>query len=444
MFEGYFRNMDRLTRRVIKISWPMIIGELCDSIYSIVDTYFVSGLGTTALAGVGLAGYIVWLSFVVATLFTTGVIVYVSQCYGAGEYDRARRAIGETIAYGFLVGLGVGLLLSRNSTLVVSLLTSSKGVVYTGSKYFSIRIMCLPVAIIAWSLDSSLRAIGAVRESMIALVSSALLNVFLDPILIYGYKWVPGLGVAGAALATVIATSYLIPVELFFLYRKGFMPETQLKPRYLWRVVRIGSPTAIERAVFTLGSNIYISLVARCGETALAAHNIGIRIESFIYMPGFAFMIAASTLVGQEIGRGDLESGRRIGWETARVAVTAMGLLGVLVALTSYYIVAPFSPTEDVRRLASIYLILAGLSESGLALSMVISGAIRGAGNTVIPMIVNVCSVYLSRILPALILIDYYGIVGVWIGMFIDVYIRGICLSYIYTRFFTKIVKRIV
>ncbi|WFO74866.1 MATE family efflux transporter [Desulfurococcaceae archaeon MEX13E-LK6-19] len=439
-----------LTREVLKISWPMLISELSESLYSIADTYFVSSLGTTALAAVGVGSYLSWLFFVVVALFSTGVIVYVSQSYGAGELSKARRALGEAIVYGVLTTSLVAIVVHYNSSWLVSLIAGpNPGVVAVGASYLATRILGLPVLVAAVSMDSSLRAIGATKYSMVVVLSSTFLNIVLDPLFIFGLYGFPRMGVVGAAVATVISIVYMVPLELFFLKKTGIPPAITVNIRFLregfiYRIVRIGAPTALERAVFAIGNNAYIAFIARCGEVALAAHQIGIRIESFIYMPGFAFSVAASALVGQRIGAGNIDEAKRIGWEAARIATIIMAVLGVFLAATSYYLVLPFSPTADVAQLASIYLILAGLSEPGLALVMTLSGGIRGGGNTLVPMMLNVTGLYLFRVLPAAFLVNIYGAVGAWTAMFIDVYLRGIIFLIVYRRFFRRLVKRVV
>ncbi len=318
------------------------------------------------------------------------------------------------------------------------------GVVELGSRYLSIRVLGLPLVAIAWTMDSSLRAVGATRYSMAAVLSSVALNIVLDPVLIYGLYGAPALGVVGAALATLVSIAYMIPVELYFLDKVNLLPHPSLKPTAINEIIGIGIPTAVERLVLNLGGNAYIAFISRCGDAALAAHQIGIRIESFIYMPGFAFSLAGSALVGQKIGAGDIDGAKEIGWEAAKQATLLMGLLGLVIALSSSYIVMPFSPDPVVAWLASVYLILAGLSEPGLALLMVLGGGIRGAGNTRVPMIVNVVGLYIFRVLPASILTRYMGVFGAWISMFIDVYLRGLVFLVIYHKYFHRLARRVV
>ncbi len=435
----------KFTKEILKISWPMIISELADSLYSIADTYFVSKLGTIALAAVGLGSYLSWLFFVIIVPFTIGILVYTSQSYGAGELYKARKALGETIIYALSITLGIALLVHYTTPLIVSIIAGpNSNLIDVCSKYFSVRVLGLPILAVAILFDSALRAVGATKYSMITILSSATLNIILDPILIFGLFGFPKMGVVGAAIATIISIAYMVPLGFYFLKKVNLVPIPSLGFTYITRIVRIGAPTSIERAIFALGSNIYIAFIARCGGTALAAHQVGIRIESFIYMPGFAFMVAGTSLVGKRIGEGNIVEAKNIGWETAKIATIIMTILGILVAITSKYLVLPFSPTEEVANLASIYLILAGLSEPGLAIVMTLGGGIRGGGNTTIPMIINVGGLYLFRIMPALFLINILGVIGAWLAMFVDVYLRGLTFVIVYAKYFEKLARKVI
>ncbi len=435
-----------LSREVFGIAWPMIISELGDSLYSIADTYFVSRLGTAALAAVGLGSYLSWLFFVAVALFATGSMVFVAQSYGAKAVDRAREALGETIVLGALTILCVALGAYTIAEPLILLVggRTERAFVELAASYFRVRILGLPILATALIMDSAVRAVGATRLSMVAVLSSAMLNIVLDPILIFGLLGAPAMGVAGAALATVLSIAYMIPVELLFLKKLGLLPIVKLRTLYVRRVIEVGGPAALERLVFALGNNAYIAFISRCGESALAAHQIGLRIESFIYMPGFAFSIAASALVGQRIGAGDIDGGKRVGFEAAKLAVIIMAVLGVALAIAAPIVVKPFATSEEVAKLASIYLILAGLSEPGLALAMTISGAIRGGGNTVVPLIINAVGLYLFRVIPAALLTKILGAVGAWLAMFVDVYLRGAIFLIVYIKKFERITRRVV
>lgn len=413
--------------------------------YSITDTYFVSGLGEAALAATGLGSYLSWLFFVINSMFYTGVLVYTAQSKGTGVEEKARRGLAEAILYGIPIMLAISLAAFLFADQLVCIVSGGdQAIMPLATAYFMTRVLGLAIVMIAFSLDAALRGLGYTKYSMYSAVFSVAVNIILDSLLIYGYLGFPAYGVAGAALATIISIALMIPVELFYLKKVHHTPIFTRSITEFIGITKLGLPVAGERSIFALGNTIFIGLMSRCGQVALAAHNIGIRIESFIYMPGFAFSLAASTLVGQRIGAGDRVGAKKIGLETIKIGTLLMGLLGLVVAIASYYIVAPFSPTEEVRELAAIYLILAGLSEPGLALTMIGAGGIRGAGETRIPLIVNGVSFYLSRILPSLILIPVLGVIGAWIAMFTDVYVRGFIFLLIYVKWFDKIAETII
>ncbi|NPA96658.1 MAG: MATE family efflux transporter [Crenarchaeota archaeon] len=434
-----------LGREVLRVAWPMIVSQVAESLYAVLDTFFVSRLGTTAVAALALGSYMSWLLFVVVALFSTGTMVFVAQSYGAKELEKARRAIGQTMIMALAVSAAAGVCGWLASEPLARLVGgSSPSVVEQATRYFRIRSLGLPASALAMVVDSSVRAVGATKLSMIATVSSAALNMVLDPILIYGLLGLPKLGVAGAALAMVLSIAYMIPLELAFLKRLGVFPRLTLGIGYALRVARIGIPTATERLVFAIGNNIYIAFISRCGSIALAAHQIGLRIESFVYMPGFAFSIAAAALVGHRVGKGSVGEGKSAGLEAAKIGAALMTITGVGLAAIAPIAVKPFTTNPEVAKLATIYLILAGLSEPGLALAMILSNAIRGGGNTLVPMLVNAIGLYLFRVAPSYIATKTMGVIGAWIAMFIDVYARGITFLILYKKKFHKLAKKVI
>lgn len=424
----------------------MIISELSESLYSLADTYFVSRLGAGSIAGVGLAAHVSWLLFSLTSLFSASSLIYIAQAYGAKEVGKARAALGTVLPATLLLTLPVAALLALKPEPVITLLAGERelGVVLEGASYLRIRAAGLPLMAIAVCFDASLRAVGATKYSMVAMVSGVLLNIALDPIMIFGLAGFPRMGVAGAALATVVSIACTIPITLLFLKRVDLLPMWRFDKEILLRLLEVGVPATVERLIFSLGGTLYIAVIARCGAIAMAAHQIGIRVESLIFMPGFAFSIAAASLVGQFVGAGEYSSAKKVGYEVAKIALVYMTLLGAAVALLSRIIVYPFSSDEDVLALSAMYLVLAGISEPGLALSMVIGGAIRGAGNTVIPLLINAACLYLVRVAPSLVLVHRLGVVGAWIAMATDVYVRGLLMLIVYTKCYGRLVKRLV
>lgn len=437
-------NIDELKLGVLKTAWPIILSELVDSMYSIADTYFVSRLGTNAVAAVGAGSYLSWLMMSFPSLFMVGVLVIVAQYNGAGDLDSARRVVGETLFYGSIAMCAIAIAAFIAAPHVVLLLVSGENLELLSEaiEYFRMRVVGLPLIAVALIMDSAIRAVKATKYSMAVVSSSALINIVLDPLLIYGLFDLPPLGVRGAALATVLSEAFMIPMEFLFIRKLKLTPIIELCSLKAMNVFKVGLPAFLERLIMSIGNNAYAAFIARCGAKALAAHQIGLRIESFIYMPGFAFSIVASSYVGERIGAGEFKEGRVVGLEIAKLATVTMFFLGIVAAALSRLLVKPFSMDQEVLDLASLYLVLAGLSEAGLALAMSFSGALRGAGNTVVPLIVSASGLYLFRVIPTSILTKFIGVVGAWISMFVDVYLRGIVLYAIYIKYFDKLAVR--
>ncbi|MEM3138517.1 MAG: MATE family efflux transporter [Thermofilaceae archaeon] len=433
-----------LKLKVLKTAWPIIFSELVDSMYSIADTYFVSRLGTNAIAAVGAGSYLCWLMMSFPSLFMVGVLVMVAQYNGAGDLDSARRTIGETLLYGSIAICFIAIAAFTAAPHVVLLLVSSENLELLSEaiEYFRVRVIGLPLIAVALIMDSAVRAVKATKYSMIVVSSSALTNIVLDPLLIYGSFNLPPLGVRGAALATVLSETLMIPLEIIFIRKLKLSPILELHSLKAANVFKVGLPAFIERLLMSIGNNAYAAFIARCGAKALAAHQIGLRIESFIYMPGFAFSVVASSYVGERIGAGEFKEGKVVGLEIAKLAVVTMFFLGIAAATLSKILVKPFSVDQEVLELASLYLVLAGLSEAGLALAMSFSGALRGAGNTIVPLLISAIGLYLFRVVPTSILTKFIGVVGAWISMFVDVYLRGVILYAIYVKYFDKLAVR--
>ncbi|MEM4489593.1 MAG: MATE family efflux transporter [Desulfurococcaceae archaeon] len=438
-------KLDNELKQVLRTSIPLVVVELVSSLYSLTDTYFVSGLGQEALAGLGISSYILMLFQVFNTLFTIPSIVFTSQGIGGGNKDQAKSAVGEVYLRGLLFIGVLSIIWYIMADDIVKIQSGVKGLTFQYAvSYLKVRVGGFIVLYTTMVLDSIIVASGYTMYSLIANSLGLILNIILDPIMIYGYIGFPPMGVTGAAIATVISNTITLPAQLFYLSKLHLIPRIMLGFNYVRGEIDLGLPAFVERFLFALGNNIYAGIISRLGDAVMAAHNVGLRIESLIYMPGFAFSMTASALVGRYVGQGELSRAKEIGWRTAILGSLLMGLLGVAIGSTGYYLVKPFAPSDEIRYLSSIYLAFAGFSELGLGIAMVISGAFRGAGNTWVPMVTNVVSLICVRVLLSIILVNYLGVIGPWSAMFIDVYVRGVVLAILYKLLFDKLARKVI
>jgi len=438
-------RVDNELMQVLKMSIPLVIIELVSSLYSLTDTYFVSWLGKEALAGLGVASYILMFAQTFNVLFTTPSIVFTSQGLGSGRKEQAKLAVGEVFLNGLIVISILSITWYQLAGVIVEMQSGVKGLTFQYSvDYLQIRFIGFIVSYSTMFLDSIIVASGYTWYSLIANSSGLILNIVLDPIMIYGCFGFPPLGVAGAAIATIVSNTVTLPIQLFYLAKLGLIPCLNFEFSYVKKALSLGLPAFAERFLFSLGNNIYAGIISRLGDTVMASHNVGLRIESLIYMPGFAFSMTASALVGKYIGKGELANAKRIGRRTALLGSLVIGFLGVIVGVSGYYLTQPFSPNDEIRRLASTYLFFAGFSEFGLGFAMIISGAFRGAGNTWLPMLINIVSLTCVRVLLSIVLVEYMGVIGPWLAMFIDVYVRGIVFIVLYETSFNKLARKMI
>ncbi len=440
-----------IARRAFAIAWPLVVSEAIDSILSIIDVFFVSRLGDEAVAGVGLATYVSWLFFVAIQPFYIGSLVLVSQAYGGKRYAEASRALGEALVGAVVLAIGVAALGVHVSKQLLGVLggprIEAEALAYA-IDYFVVRVVGLPLLAATLIYGALFRAIGFTKPVLVITTVAAITNAVLDPILIFGLLGLPAMGVRGAALASIAATATALALSIIFAKRLPIRARPYLPTTVFAKIVSVGLPAGVERLVFTLGNTLYIGAIARCGDDALAAHTIGLRIEALAYLPAFAFSIAATSLVGQSIGAGRIGEAKNAGMTMIKLNTLFMAATGAILALAAPWVPHFFAESEEVAKLATLYLLLAAVSEPALGAAMAASSSIRGAGNTIVPMMVNVASLYGARVAPAYALASTvdsnYCPLTAWVAMDIDLALRAATLILIYRKRFEKLARRLV
>jgi putative MATE family efflux protein len=439
-------------RRAVNIALPLMLAEAVDSILWLTDTYFVSSLGDRAIEAVGLGGYLSWFTFSIGSMIYTGALVVVAQAMGAGKGSESSQAVGEAITSNTLIAVPVAVAAWYASPALVGLLAGrrvSAAAKALAASYFRWRLLGLPFLYAGLSLDAAYRGAGVTRPVLYATVASASVNAGLDPLLIYGLLGLPRLGVQGAALASAVAASVYLAILYAQAPRALGFPARPRRPASLAVVmVRLGLPALVERLVFVGGNLAYLGSIARCGDDALAAHTIGVRIESLAFLPLYSIGESAATLSGQHVGRGEVEAGRRAGVEVALFNVIVGLLVAGLIASLSWRLPGAFTRSERVRELARLYLLVAALSEPFFGASISLSMAIRGAGNTVVPTLVNLASLYFLRVVPAGLLPRLMppGLcaLGAWSAMLLDQAGRAAATGLVYRRLYRRLARRVV
>ena len=291
-----------------------------------------------------------------------------------------------------------------------------------------------------------LQRTGAVLKLAIPATAELLLNMVVDMVNTYlvGHLGAAplaavGLGVQGAAIGSLAGrlAGGLLVVVLLLRGRSGLalrLRGWRIDPALIWRMLRIGLPAGLDQLIFRLGMLVFVRMVAALGTAAYAAHQVALSAESLSFMPGFGFAVAATTLVGQGLGARDEQRAEQDGFAAFCLAAGLMSVMGLGFILFAEDLVGIFTTDAQVIALGITPLRLIGLVQPFLAAMMVFAGGLRGAGDTVAPLLINASAVWLVRVPAALLLTQVveWELTGAWIAMALDLVVRG---GLLFTRF---------
>src|SRR6056297_760176 len=278
-----------------------------------------------------------------------------------------------------------------------------------------------------------LRGVGNTKTPMKMMVFSTVLNIILDPFIIFGWGIFPALGVRGAAIATVFSRAAAGVIGIYFLLKgnkgiklhlKNLIPDLPLQIK----IIRLGTPSSAEQSIISFGMIILMSIVSNFGMLAVAAYGIGNRILSVVMMPMRGISMATTTMVGQTMGADDVSRAEKIAWTAIGLTFSLMMAMILVTQFFPAQIIGVFNNNPKVVAVGVDFLKIVGLSFGFLGVRIVIGGSFRGAGNTVAAMILAMIALWGFRVPLAKILSDYFnmGTTGIWWGMFLSNFLSAI------------------
>lgn len=420
-----FGHQVRLTAT---LSYPAIIAQFSTVAMQLIDTAMVGHLSTDAGAAIGLVATCMWLLGGFCFACCNGFSVQVAHLVGAGDFKGARSVVRQALSSALIWCLGFTLLALAIARPLPLWLGGSGEVAAQASRYFLVTALFLPFLQFDFLAATILQASGEMRVP-------SLLNVLmcvLDVVLNYLFIWVLDLGVVGAALGTGLAELMIATSMVWYLTcrckdlklrgEKGSFAPTR---PVVNNALRIGLPLCLENIVMRGAYVAGTVIVAPLGAVAVAANNFAVTAESFCYMPGYGIADAATSLVGQSIGAGRRDMARRFGWLTTGGAMILQTLTGILLFIFAPEVMGLISSDPEVVSLGATVLRIEAFAETMYAASIVSYGACVGAGDTLLPSILNFSSIWVFRIVPAIWLCPRYGLVGYWIAMCFELNMRG-------------------
>lgn len=425
------RFFPRKHHKILKLSLPAAVNSLLDMLQVITDLIMVGRISAFAVAAVGLGLQSLVFLFAILTVLHVGTSAVLSRFVGAGHMKRASTGLSTLLQFAFFLSLPfMGLWYFFASNVYVWFGTVAE-VITLGEDYVQMLTWMLPFVFMKLVFVTAFNAAGDTKTPMKIKIASIILNIFLNYLFIFGNHGFPELGVMGAAVGTVIVNilELLVYVFLYLKHRTPYVPAWHYSKSLLKRALKVGIPASFERTL-TFGSfMLFTVIIADYGTEVLAGYQIGLRVEGLAFMPGIGFTIAAMALMGQGLGAKNPQQSREDVILVLKYTVGLMFFLSFFMIFMPEKIVWFF--TDDVQTIeeASLYLRIVGLSQIPLAYNFVLSGALRGAGDTKRTLKINLISVWFVRIIPAFVLSWYFeSVMLVYIAMISDTFVKAIWL----------------
>ena len=392
-----------LNRAILLLAVPMVLEMVLESLFAVVDVFWVGRLGANAVATVGLTESMLSLVFSVAMGLSLSTTAMVARRIGEKDPEGAAVAGVQAIALGLMVSLAIGIPCGLFAPNLLRLMGASPEIVATGSGYTRICLGGSFAVLLLFLNNAIFRGAGDAAIAMRLLWVSNIINLVLDPCLIFGWGPFPRLGVTGAALATLTGRSIGVLYQFYRLMRgterlRILKSQVRLNWRVLLRLVRV-SLTGILQFVIAHSSWIgLVRIVSIFGAAALAGYTIAIRIVIFVILPSWGMSNAAATLVGQNLGAGHPERAEKAVWRTGLYNMIFLGSVGVFFIFLAEPIVRLFTQDPVVVPLGAACLRIVSYGNLGYAYFMVMMQAFNGAGDTITPTIVNFFGFWLFEI----------------------------------------------
>jgi putative MATE family efflux protein len=392
-----------LNRAILLLAVPMVLEMVLESLFAVVDVFWVARLGANAVATVGLTESMLSLIFAVAMGLSLSTTAMVARRIGEKDPEGAAVAAVQAIALGLIISLAIGLPCLLLAPRLLQLMGASPEIVAVGSGYTRICLGGSCAVLLLFLNNAIFRGAGDAAIAMRLLWVSNIINLVLDPCLIFGWGPFPKLGVTGAALATFTGRSIGV-VYQFYRLLKGteririLTCQVRVQWNVMWRLVRVSLTGILQFAIAHTSWIGLVRIVSIFGAAALAGYTIAIRIVIFVILPSWGLSNAAATLVGQNLGAGKPERAETSVWRTGLYNVLFLGTVGVLFIVFAEPVVRLFTHDTEVVRLGATCLRIVSYGNLGYAYFMVMMQAFNGAGDTITPTIVNFFGFWLFEI----------------------------------------------
>lgn len=430
-----------LGRAIFLLAVPMVVEMAMESIFAVVDVFFVGRLGSAAVATVGLTESLMIVIYTLAFGLSIGATATVSRRIGEKDPDGAGRAAVQVLVLGAIISGALGLVGAVFAPQLMALMGADAGVIATGSGYARVMLGGSATAFLLFVVNAVFRGAGDPAVAMRILIVGNSINMVMDPMLIFGIGPFPEWGVTGAAVATTLGRGIALMMAIWMLARgSGHLAlkrrHLAVEPATMWRIARLSGMGTFQVAIGSMSWMGLVRVVSSFGSTAMAGYTIAIRLVIFALMPAFGLGGAAATMVGQSLGARKPERAEQAVWTAAKYDVVFLSAIGLVFLTFTPSIVGIFTADQAVAAIAIDGLRVISLGFPLFAAGMVLEQAFNGAGDTWTPTWLNLLAFWIIQIPLAWVLAKPLGFEqrGVFISVTVAYSVLAVASAVLFRR----------
>lgn len=412
----------KIFNSLFSLAVPIILANTLQTAYQLIDTFWLGRLGANAVAAVSISFPLLFLVLSVGSGLTLAGTVMVSQYKGAENQKMVDFSSSQVIAMVLVVSTILAGISYAAAGPLLHLIGAGPEIIEDSTSYFKVSSLGFVFLFLFFAFQSLMRGIGNVMLPVYVVLITVFLNLILDPLFIYGYGPIPGYGVAGAAVASLVTQGLSAAIGLYILFRgrsgiKINLPSMKVNKNSLKRIFKLGLPASVEQSTRALGMTMMVVLVTGFGSEVVAAYGIGARILSFIIIPALGLAIATTSLVGQNIGAIKIKRAEKVASLSAKIAFYGLTGIGIIMYLFAEPLTTFFIPNDpEVIEDASLFIKIMAPSFGLLGVQQILNGVFNGAGFTKASMLISILSLWIIRF-PLAFLLSHktsLGYEGIW------------------------------
>jgi len=429
---------------IFQFALPMLLGNVFQQLYNIVDSIIVGNfIGKEALAAVGASFPIIFAMIALIIGIASGATIIIAQFFGARDFQIVRKMIDTLFIFLFFASILVTFIGITFTEQILRIIQLPEEIIPGAKDYLSIYLAGIIVFFGFNGISAILRGLGDSKTPMYFLIISTVMNIGFDLLFVLVFKW----GIKGVAIATILSQGIAFISAIIYLNSTHKIIRFSLKnltfdKDLFKKSFRIGMPTGIQHTFVSLGTMAVMTIVNLFGTNVIAAYSVVIRINSIASLPAMNFAAALATFVGQNLGAGKIHRAKNGLKETIFMSSLVSVSVSILVIVFGEFLMTLFTPDTEVIRIGKEYLKIVGSFYVIFSIMFSIGGALRGAGDTLIPMFITLLSLWLIRVPVAFFLSRSIDETGIWWAFPIG-WLAGATFSYLYYltgRWKTKVV----